>query len=288
MTLGCWLDTWFDLYVVPEKLAPSTKAMYRRAIQAVPSTLASREMEQLTSLELRRWLVAVAREYPRAAQLDRVMLTRALRIAGKLGYCQRDLMDPELVPKISHQAAEAEVLTEDQVAAYLQAARESPMLPLLMLCLCGLRRGEALGVRWEDLDGDVLTIRRQRIRIDGKYMTTKLKSTKANRRLHLPSALMSVLARWPHHIRGWIVDATPEQLYAAHCQAIQAAELPHCTLHGLRHTFATIAAAQGQPMKLLQLALGHSKMTLTADLYADHLRICSELPALVYKGVGAL
>ena len=97
-----------------------------------------------------------------------------------------------------------------------------------------------------------------------------------------------MLARWPKSMTGWIVDTTPEHLQQEHRRVIVAASLPHCTLHGLRHTFATLAAGQGVSMKLLQVAMGHSRMKLTSDLYADHLQSRSDLPALIYQRFAAI
>lgn len=288
MTLGSWLARWYSLYVDPSRLALSTKAMYRRAIDAVPVALGQLDLSSLSGLDLQAWLVQVAKRTPRAAQLDRCMLVKALSVAAKAGLCHEGICDAQLVPKPFYTPSKAVILEAEQVQAYLTAAQDSDCLPLLMLCLCGLRRGEALGARWQDLDGAYLTISRQRLRVARHYAVTQPKSAKAVRTLRLPDALLDVLAHWPKSMTGWIVDTTPEHLQQEHKHVITAADLPRCTLHGLRHTFATLAAGQGVSMKLLQVAMGHSKMQLTADLYADHLQGRSELPALVYQRFAAL
>ena len=48
MTLGEWLNTWIELYVMPSRLAPSSVAMYNRAVHAVPPWLGDTQLEQLT------------------------------------------------------------------------------------------------------------------------------------------------------------------------------------------------------------------------------------------------
>lgn len=287
MDVTSWLDMWYTTYVEScHGLAPSTKAMYRRAKDAVPAWLGALPLDdQLLPLHLTRWLAQVAVEHPRAAQLDRVMLSRALRIAGKLGLCSRTVIDTDTVPKPVHEARKALIFDLAQSRAYMEAARSSDCYPLLMLCLCGLRRGEALGARWQDLDGAMLQIRRQRQRIDGAYSTRPLKSDHSQRALMLPAWLVADLAAWPRTITGWIVDTTPEHLQRAHKHVLAEAQLPPVTLHGLRHTFATQAATQGVAMKQLQVAMGHSKLQLTADLYADHLSPLSDLPALVWQAL---
>ncbi len=285
MTVAQWLDLWYDTYVARSReLAPSTKACYRRAVNAVPPWLADAPLDEpLLSLQLCRWLSDVAEKHPRAAQLDHCMLSMALRTAGKLDLCSHASWDKDLVPKPYNRPKQALIFDAAQCRVYIRAAHASDVYPLLMLCLCGLRRGEALGTRWQDLHGDTLQLMRQRQRIGGEYATRALKSEKSCRSLVLPSWLLAELETWPRTLAGWIVDTTPEHLHREHRGIIQAEQLPAVTLHGLRHTFATLAASQGIDMKHLQVALGHSKMALTSDLYADHLSPLSALPSLVWQ-----
>lgn len=284
MSLGEWLNTWLTLYVDPSGLAQSTKACYHRAVASISPTLASHDMMSLTAIDIMPWLVFVSKEHPRAAQLDRAMLSKALNLAYKLGLCPGCVIDHDTLPKPPHAPKEALVLASGDAARYLAAAKSSDCYPLLALCLCGLRRGEALGARWTDIRDGCLTLARQRLRINRSYQVLPLKTAKSRRTLLLPVQLQQELAGWPRTITGWIVDTTPERLQREHKRLICACGLPDVTLHGLRHTFATLAAAQGLPMKQLQMALGHSKMQLTADLYADHLPPLSDLPALVWPG----
>ena len=284
MIVSDWLDTWMELYVYPAKLAPSTVAMYNRAVHAVPPWLGDTQLEQLTVIQLQRWLVQVAREYPRAAQLDRVMLMRALRCASKAGLAPALILDHDTLPKPVHAPKEAVVLALDEVRRYLAEAKTSTCYPLLCFCLCGLRRGEALGVRWDDITPDgVMTIRRQRQRVNGAYVTRPLKTSHSQRQILLPDMILDTLSVWPRSISGWIVDATPEQLQHAHVRVVQRAGVAPVTLHGLRHTFAAQAAMQGVAMKQLQVAMGHSKIALTADLYADHLSPLSGVQRQVWQ-----
>ena len=284
MNLGEWMDTWLTLYVDGSGLAESTKMCYHRSVDAMTTALRSHDMASLTPLDLMPWLLSVAREHPRAAQLNRDMLSKSLRVAYKLGLCPGCVIDQDTLPKPPHKAKETQILTIAEATVYLVAAKRSPLYPLLALCLCGLRRGEALGARWSDLENGYLMVRRQRMRINHAYQVCQLKTARSARGILLPSKLQRELEAWPRSINGWICDATPEQLQQAHKRVLRECGLPDVTLHGLRHTFATAAAVQGQPMKHLQMALGHTKVKMTADLYADHLSPLSDLPAIVWQG----
>lgn len=268
MNLGAWLSTWLELYVDVSNLAHNTMLCYHRAVGAVPPWLAEIELNYLSALDLRRWLVAVSRETPRAAQLDRVMLSRALTVAAKLGYCRSGLVDPDVCPQIVHEAKKTAVLSREELRRYMAAAAAESCAPVLLLCCCGLRRGEAMGARWADLDlhAGTLTISVQRERLE----PLPLKSKAAYRTIALPVEVLSVLRRWPRSI-PWVCGCSQSDVYRAHRRAIAAARVRPVTLHGLRHTMATLAAIGGEPIKLIQGALGHAHYALTADLYADHL-----------------
>ena len=277
-TLGSWLEEWMELYVWQSDLARSTKMCYNRAVEALPGRLANIPLSELSPLEIRRWLLSVAREHPRAAQLDRQVLLKALRIASKLGLCGPELCDTDLQPKLQHEAARAAILSHSELVRYLHAAAMTDVAPMLMLMACGLRRGEAMGARWEhiDLDAGTLLVAGQRSRC-GQASPDPLKSAASRRLIELPAALVAVLRRWPRNISGWVCDCGSHKLYQRHRQLLEDLRLPSdVTLHGLRHSFATAAAASGVPIKVLQVSLGHARYQLTADLYADHLpSLCS-------------
>lgn len=283
MTLGEWLDTWMELYVWPADLADNTKKCYNRAVRAVPATLWSTPLQELTPITLRRWLLQVAEAHPRAAQLDRVMLHKALSIAAKAGEASPALCDPELLPEISHKAAKASVLNLEQLRAYLTAASKTKNGLPLMLMACGLRRSEALGARWEALDLAAGTLAVVGQRMPGSDELTPLKSAAAYRAVELPPLLTVMLRRMPRPIGGgWLCDVSSWKVYQVHKQLLAAEGLPAVTLHGLRHSFATAAVQKGVPIKVLQGALGHARYQLTADLYADHLPPVSHVSRSIF------
>lgn len=270
MNLGEWLDTWLELYVDPSGLAKNTKLCYHRAVRAVPPTLRRADMGQLNPLDMRRWLLHVSLRTPRAAQLDRVMLSRALTVAAKLGLCRPGLMDPDVCPQVIHKPKKAVVLSAEQLIRYMDAAARTPVASVLLLCCCGCRRGEAMGARWEDLDLAAGTLRITCQRAD--HAPLPLKSAAARRKIALPDTVRLALRTLPRPISGgFLCDASQQTIYRAHRSILTVEGLPPVTLHGLRHTVATLAAMSGEPIKAIQHALGHAHFAITADLYADHL-----------------
>lgn len=284
MLLGEWLATWMDLYVWPADIAKSSKMCYNRAVKALPGRLSLIPLSELSPLDLRRWLLSVAEKNPRAAQLDRLTICRALTVAAKCGLCAPGLVDPDVCPKIKHKAARAAILTHEQLLAYFHAAAQTDVAPALMLMCCGLRRGEAMGVRWAnvDLQAGTLLIDGQRSRCD-QAAPDPLKSEASRRLIELPAALIAVLRRWPRN-GMWVCPCSSHVIYRRHAQLLEDLRLPSdVTLHGLRHSFATAAAAQGVPLKVLQRSLGHARFQLTADLYADHLPSLSSVSTRLFS-----
>lgn len=278
-----YLSRWLTAFVVPIR-APSTVACYRRAISALPPSILACDLDLLDGLAIQEAINAKARIHPRAAQLIFAMLHAALSKAVALRYLPASPM--VACVKLPHVAAKAAVLDAQQLAAYLLAARQGRAWPLLLLmATCGLRRGEALGLQWADFDTNsgIIHVCRQRLRVDGAYLPRPLKSAASLRDLPLPAPVLSELAAYHsaqdvRSLGGWVLDISPEALARAHASALACAGLPHVTLHGLRHSMATLAVASGCPVRVLQAILGHAKYALTADLYAAHLGAAQYAP----------
>ena len=151
-----------------------------------------------------------------------------------------------------------------------------------------MRRGEAIGLRWEDvdLDGQALDVAQQITEVRGKSVVGTPKTKRGARLVPIDPATATLLgthrdrqvaerAAWAGawHDSGLVFtreDGTalrPE--YATrHFQALAArAGLPTIRLHDLRHTNASLALDAGVDIKIVSERLGHSQIGVTADLY---------------------
>ena len=152
----------------------------------------------------------------------------------------------------------------------------------------GLRRGEADGLRWcdVDLDDGVAVITQQLQQYDG-HMVTCPPKTSHSARVIAPdhttvAALRAHRARQHaerqqpgHHDSGYVFTGlggdplAPDRL-TRHFRALtQAAGLPPIRLHDLRHGAATLALAAGVELKVVQDMMGHASIVLTADTYTS-------------------
>src|SRR5215210_2037499 len=183
---------------------------------------------------------------------------------------------------------ERPTFTLEQARMFLKACREDRFGALYVLVIqSGMRRGELLGLRWEDVDiGQGLLHVRQALAPDGKSFSQP-KTAKGRRRIRLTPEAVDALKRhkvaqneqrlrqgnlWRDH--GLVfcssvgTTMTPENfIKRSYKPLLKSAELPQIPFHCLRHTFATLMMPNGHP-KIVQEMLGHARISTTLDTYS--------------------
>jgi integrase len=223
----------------------------------------------------------------------------ALQYAEDNGLVHKSPAKKILPPKVKHK--EAITLKEKEVAKYLAVLAHRRRYALFVLELCtGLRRGELLGLQWQDLDFETRTlyIRRQLIRVRsinglGSSLEYKVpKSVKSTRNIILPLCAISELtAHKARQDEGLIFPTAlgkktdPRRIYETHCQALKAAKIKHIAFHNLRHTVATLLLLKGENFKTIQELLGHSDIRTTMDTYVHVLDEMKAASAETMNGI---
>lgn len=281
MKTGEFLRLWLDTYKRPT-CAPRTVSAYRFALAHLSPEITGAEIDQINAMQLQREINDLAATYSRQAQLLYTALNQAFKKALRLGMIAGNPM--QMVDKPAHTRAEPEILTAAEAAAYFRAALAGDrrgVLLVLMLCL-GLRRNEARGLLPDDLDAEgILHIRHQRT-AEG---LSPLKSRSSRREIPVPEALRSFF-------RGgdgdYLVDCSENGLRRAHLAALRAAGIgKRVTLHGLRHSCATIAIEEGAELVTVQQLLGHRHFGLTADIYVHPSRkTLTKCTRILYNSFG--
>jgi len=155
-----------------------------------------------------------------------------------------------------------------------------------LIALRGLRRGEAAGLRWCDIDPDnkVAYISRQIQQVGGALALCPLKTPASRRVLALDATTVQVLRRYREEQERWYrahgrrpsgyvftaLDGgplPPDYLTQTFTQLVRASGLPPVRLHDLRHGAASLALAAGTDLKVVADQLGHCSIVLTADTY---------------------
>lgn len=275
MSLQEFLELWLRTYIQPKR-AENTVRAYVFALAHLPEDLRGSQVADVDPLRIQLAINDLAAVYPRQAQLLFRALRLALKRAERLEMITRSPMDRVDPP--THEAKRAKTLTAAQAAAYFREAEPFPLLRL-MLAL-GLRRNEARGLKKGDFCEGVLSITRQRTR-NG---FSGLKSRSSRRELPVPEPLWGIFAGAGGEL---IQDVSESSLRRQHLTVCQAIGVEGVTLHGLRHTAATLAAAQGVPISTIQHLLGHKHIALTADLYVHaDLRALDRCTRILYNSFG--
>ncbi len=187
-------------------------------------------------------------------------------------------------------------LSEAEARAFLDAAKKSGdrFEPLYVLAVTtGLRRGELLGLRWEDVDLERGTLRvgRSLVREGGRYATGETKTRSGRRRVNLtPRTVGALKAHRKRQLeermrlsglyedRGLIFSTSagtpinPENLVKRSFKPLlRGAGLPEIRFHDLRHTCATLLFGRGVHPKIVQELLGHANIAMTLDVYSHYL-----------------
>lgn len=239
-----------------------------------------------------------ARLLHRCVMILRASLARQVK-NGQLPYNVADGLEK---PEIRKRGREFMVWTDAQVGAFLAEAANDRMAPFWYLTLIeGMRRGEALGLRWRDLEwspdelGAVARIA-QTVVPDlahgGRAMIQNRAKTRSSERpVMLTSSTVTVLKAyrdrqrferqtlsdiWGDHdliVTTTIgTPVTPSSVKRSLHALIQRANVPIVTTHGLRHMSATFMLKAGLSPALVALKLGHADIGTTVDRYG-HLTV---------------
>ncbi len=260
------------LYLVPALGHRKLAALQPEHVEAL---MADKTAAGLKSLSVRRFLV---------------ILRLALKAAEARGLVARNVARLVKPPRVEHR--ELTILTPAQAAAFLDAAWGDRLEALYSVALTlGLRQGEALGLRWADVDlgARTLTVRTGMQRVGkvgegGGLRHVETKSATSRRTLALPAVIVMALTahrarqddergagRWEDHglvfctRYGTPLDGANVTKYFQ--KLLQGARLPHMRYHDLRHSAASFLAAQGVPITVAKEILGHSDIRLTANVY---------------------
>ena len=219
-------------------------------------------------------------------------LSSILSRAVKWGYIQINPADAAEKPSLG--GREAAYLEEADARRLLELLQDEPIRWRALITfdlMSGLRRGELLGLRWQDVDLDAhtITIRQTSNYLPGKgvYVSTPKTATSARPLLLSTAAIMMLLEykTWQDRQRERLGDAWVDQdgrVFTTDAGApvfpdsvtqwfsafIARSGMPKVTVHSLRHTYASLMIADGVPLVVVSKQLGHAQTSTTANIYA--------------------
>ena len=278
---GLLLDQYFKewLSVARTRLRPRTFDAYELCLRRIERSLGSVPVAKLTPQLIQRTYAGLLASglSPRTVLQTHAVLHRALKQARHWGLATT--IPTELVAAPRAQQREMRALTAAQLAVLLTTSRSSRWYPLwVLLGTAGLRIGEALGLKWTDVDlvAGKLQVKRALQRQRGRGLVFVEPKSYRSRRMVCLSGL-AVAAIREQRTRG-----TAEMVFPNLCGepqdassvtdalkvALARADLPQIRVHDLRHTTASILLEAGAHPKLVQDLLGHSTVALTLNTYS--------------------
>jgi integrase len=296
LTVGEYLTRWLK-DSVRGTVRVSTYEVHRHMIQPhIVPALGRLKLKDLNPAHIRSLYREKLESGLSAATVRKMhsVLRKALKQAVLDGLIPRNVCEAVKPPKVERK--EITPLNREQAKALLEAANSAGdrLETLYVLAIhTGMREGELLGLKWEDVDLErgVLRLRRALVREGGKVTLGDLKTPKSRRSVRLTrdaaDALSAHLQRQLEEMErmgslyqpGGLVFATesgtlinPSNLRNRSFKPLlKRAGLPDICFHDLRHTCATLLLSQGTHPKLVQELLGHATIAMTLDTYSHYL-----------------
>jgi integrase len=292
LALGQYLDRWLE-DSVRHSVKPTTYESYSQLVRNhITPALGGKKLKDLTPDHVRRFRSFELEKglSTRTAQYLLFLLRKALQQAVEDGLLPRNVAQGVKVKQT--QKDEVQYLTREEAKALLSAARGDRLEALYVLAInTGLRQGELLGLKWEDIDLDAgtLSVRRTLSRTKDGPRFTEPKTAKSRRSVKLTAPAVKGLK---HHRAAqdeerarlgslWeenglvfrSTTSTPLRRYnlvpRSFKPLLERAGLSRTVrFHDLRHTAASLLFSKGVHPKVVQEMLGHSTITITLDTYS--------------------
>jgi len=287
MTVELWLRRWLEIKrpTVSSKTYETYELLVRRYL--IPA-LGRHRLSQLHPYHVQEMLSKLleAGKSPKTVLHAHRALHAALGDGVRQQVLGRNVCDLVRPPKVP--VRELRVLTEEELQRLLRAAEGTRLrVPVLLAALCGLRCGEALALKWEDVDleGGVLYVRRT---LEETRSGLAFKEPKTNRfrAVAMPPVVAEALREHRRTQAAERLKAGPSwQDYGLVCPArngvpwrpsnfkrdfeafVRKNGFEGLTFHALRHTHATLLIRAGADIKVVASRLGHSTPRLTLDTY---------------------
>jgi integrase len=291
-TTGSFAQRWIESTLAASDRKPATKSLYATLARKhiIDGALGRVALDRLRLSHVDAFVVelrgkGLAESTVRSVYtVLRAVLDGAVR-DGALGRNPAALVKR---PKVT--TKEAAHLGTSDVKALVEAMSGSRYQSLVeLLVSTGLRRGEALALRWTDIDQDrnVIRVRGTLGRIDGELVVSEPKTAKSKRIVPMSPAVTTLLRRSRVHQQqerlragsqwtasGFVFTTDLGEpcdprnaLRAVKAAAKRAGLDPAVGLHTLRHSAATVMLTNGVPIKVVSDVLGHSSIAITGDVY---------------------
>jgi integrase len=276
LRLGDYLDRWLE--DVRDTVRLRTFERYEQIVRKhIVPKLGDNKLKALTPHHIRGLYKEKLQSLsPRTVQYIHVTMHKALKQAVNDGLIPRNTTEAVKLSQLRRE--EICPLSLDQVKVLFEAARGDRLECLYTVAVtCGLRQGELLGLKWEDVDLEANTLQVRRSLSNGT--STSPKTAKSRRSITLPQRPVIALR---NHRERQLGEATPGLVFTSETGGpldryhvrrrfkalLKHAGLPEIRFHDLRHTCATVLLSMNVNPKIVSEMLGHATIAITLDTYS--------------------
>ncbi|CAN5671295.1 site-specific integrase [soil metagenome] len=287
ISVGDYLSQWLEFKRLEVK--PRTHQFLEDYVRLyVRPHLARIELAKLSPLHVQNMLQNVAQRVSHdAANKARSVLGSALRRAVRLGLIPRNPVDA--VDKLKHDTREVSLWTPEVTMRFLDAASSHRLYAAFYLALStGMRHGEVLGLRWQDVQDDVITVRQAVVNVRGaSYRVSTPKTRKGVRQVAIGPDTVRVLREhrrrqkeeerrpgktWRNSGLVFVTRfggvITPRNFDRVWYGLQARAKVPRIRFHDLRHLHVSLLIQLGLDPRTVADRVGHTDPSFTLRRYS--------------------
>ena len=287
LTVSEYLDRWLRDSVQGSVSTRTYKSYGQQVRRYLKPSLGRMKLRKLNPMHVQRMYREMQDRglAARTVQYTHAVLHRALKQARSWGIVGRNVAEDVDPPQVKRE--EIRPLNRDQTRALLKAAEGNRLEALYIVAVhTGMRPGEILGLRWDDVNFDSGTLQLNRALSDGEFNAPKtarsrrrikltagsVKALRAHRKRQLEERMQKA-GLWKDH--GLVFPSTVgtplshRNVVRSFKALLKRADLPaSIRLYDLRHTCATLLLSRNVHPKYVQELLGHASIALTLDTYS--------------------
>lgn len=234
-----------DQYIEAKRniLSPSTIRGYHTIIRQIPDAFLSENVHDITALDVQTEVNRISKKCS-----PKTVRNHHGFISAVLGTFRPNLkLNTTLPQKVKN---EPYTPSQEDVKRILAAIKDTPYeIPIILACY-GMRRSEICALTLEDIDGDIIQINKAKVPNENRDWTIKnTKTFSSTRRIIIPTIISEKIQK-----RGYIYNGNPDSITRFLSKVERELNIPHFSLHKLRHYFASEMSALGIPeADILQL-----------------------------------